>query len=225
MVILPMILAVMPVSAAILSSANYTQPTTAIASGGKPVGSTSYRLNGTIGQAISLRPASSASYTLQPGFWSERILPLDSDVDGVPDYRDAFPNDNTEWADNDGDGTGDNADLDDDNDTLSDLTEIANNYDPLDPDMDGDGIMDGLDDAPEVGSNLCFGNDAVFENANISSGQIETCAAVNSVQVEDTLVIDTGGKAKIISPNVFLTPGFQIPAGGQIAIDSRSPMP
>jgi hypothetical protein len=35
---------------------------------------------------------------------------LDSDGDGVPDGRDAFPIDPNEWADTDGDGVGDNSD-------------------------------------------------------------------------------------------------------------------
>ncbi|MGA1822526.1 MAG: FKBP-type peptidyl-prolyl cis-trans isomerase [Thermoplasmatota archaeon] len=35
----------------------------------------------------------------------------DSDGDGVPDSRDAFPYDGTEWEDSDGDGVGDNSDI------------------------------------------------------------------------------------------------------------------
>lgn len=46
--------------------------------------------------------------------------PADSDGDGHPDSRDAFPNDPTEWMDTDGDGIGDNADEDDDNDGVPD---------------------------------------------------------------------------------------------------------
>ena len=42
--------------------------------------------------------------------------PVDSDGDGVPDDEDAFPDDPTEWADTDGDGVGDNADLNDNSD-------------------------------------------------------------------------------------------------------------
>ncbi len=44
----------------------------------------------------------------------------DRDHDGIPDDRDAFPDDPLEWADNDGDGIGDNADNDDDNDGVLD---------------------------------------------------------------------------------------------------------
>ncbi|HHO57321.1 MAG TPA: hypothetical protein ENJ70_02070, partial [Thermoplasmatales archaeon] len=44
----------------------------------------------------------------------------DRDGDGVPDDQDAFPDDPTEWRDSDGDGVGDNADNDDDNDGILD---------------------------------------------------------------------------------------------------------
>jgi hypothetical protein len=56
---------------------------------------------------------------------------LDSDSDGVLDDNDDFPFDPTEWLDTDGDGIGNNADLDDDNDGMSDLDEIARSRDPL----------------------------------------------------------------------------------------------
>jgi len=45
----------------------------------------------------------------------------DRDGDGVPDDQDAFPDDPTEWRDSDGDGVGDNADSDDDNDGVLDV--------------------------------------------------------------------------------------------------------
>ena len=45
-------------------------------------------------------------------------LNVDSDGDGVFDDKDEFPNDPAERADWDGDGLGDNSDLDDDNDGL-----------------------------------------------------------------------------------------------------------
>ncbi|MDH5692026.1 MAG: LamG domain-containing protein, partial [Gammaproteobacteria bacterium] len=69
----------------------------------------------------------------------------DTDGDGVPDSLDAFPLDPLEWADNDNDGIGDNADTDDDNDGMPDLWEIQYGFDPLNAadaalDADGDGV-------------------------------------------------------------------------------------
>ncbi len=71
--------------------------------------------------------------------------PTDTDGDGVPDASDAFPLDPTEWLDADGDGIGDNADLDDDNDGMPDDWEMQFGFDPFDPsdaaeDADGDGV-------------------------------------------------------------------------------------
>ena len=68
------------------------------------------------------------------------------DDDGVPDSSDDLPNDPTEDTDTDGDGVGNNADLDDDNDGIVDEEDPF----PLDPattdDADGDGIKDIDDD-------------------------------------------------------------------------------
>lgn len=73
------------------------------------------------------------------------VVPPDSDGDGVPDNEDAFPNDPTETTDTDGDGIGNNADTDDDGDTMPDDYETANGLDPLNAedaaaDADGDGF-------------------------------------------------------------------------------------
>ena len=49
----------------------------------------------------------------------------DSDGDGVPNDEDAFPHDPSEWIDTDGDGIGDNADTDDDNDGILDVFDFV----------------------------------------------------------------------------------------------------
>ena len=75
------------------------------------------------------------------------VLPItnDSDGDGCPDSVDLFPFDPTECFDNDGDGIGDNADPDDDNDLRNDEDDAF----PFDPtewdDSDGDGIGNNAD--------------------------------------------------------------------------------
>jgi len=53
----------------------------------------------------------------------------DTDGDGVKDSSDPFPRDPAEWSDWDGDGVGDNADLDDDNDGVRDLNDTSPLYD------------------------------------------------------------------------------------------------
>lgn len=83
----------------------------------------------------------------------------DVDNDGVDDGADAFPFDPAESRDSDGDGLGDNAEVDDDNDGVPDLDDAF----PTDPtesvDSDGDGIgneadpdddNDGVNDARDL---------------------------------------------------------------------------
>ncbi|KAA0003758.1 MAG: zinc ribbon domain-containing protein [Thermoplasmata archaeon] len=53
----------------------------------------------------------------------------DRDGDSIPDDKDAFPDDPTEWADNDNDGIGDNADPDDDNDGILDTFDVVPTHD------------------------------------------------------------------------------------------------
>lgn len=59
----------------------------------------------------------------------------DADRDGVPDADDAFPLDPNESIDTDGDGIGNNADLDDDDDGSPDAVEALDGTDPLVPDV------------------------------------------------------------------------------------------
>ncbi len=73
----------------------------------------------------------------------------DSDRDGILDCLDTHPNDPDEWADNDGDGIGDNADIDDDNDGMSDDWEIENGLDPESDDADNDSDGDGYSNLEE----------------------------------------------------------------------------
>lgn len=110
----------------------------------------------------------------------------DTDGDGVKDWFDLFPNNPLDWADADGDGIGNNADPDDDNDGMPDSYETRyglnpNNGSDAAVDSDGDGLTnlqesqyntnpftldtdgDGIDDATEIaqGSNPNMDDDLV----------------------------------------------------------------
>ena len=79
-----------------------------------------------------------------------KVNPADLDGDGYSNGVDAFPNDPFEHLDTDGDGIGDNADNDDDNDGFTDKQESLCKTNPKDSnssptDNDGDKILDCVD--------------------------------------------------------------------------------
>jgi hypothetical protein len=79
-------------------------------------------------------------------------------VMGSFDYQDVFVNDPTEWLDTDNNGVGNNIDLDDDGDGISDEYEIQLGIDPLDPndtpsDFNSNGVPDALEDSDGDGYN------------------------------------------------------------------------
>ena len=116
----------------------------------------------------------------------------DIDGDRVADNEDAFPNDSTESIDTDGDGIGNNSDLDDDGDGVPDITDaypliglnglvdtdsdgIPNNCPAScislgmvsDNDDDGDGVSDENDDFPlDASESLDTDSDGVGNNAD-----------------------------------------------------------
>ena len=131
------------------------------------------------------------------GITSNRIVRIhsgDPDGDGIEDAADKFPLDSTEWADNDSDGIGNNADPDDDNDGILDASDncpfIANENqvdtdgdglgDACDNDDDNDGIIDIYDLYPTnpllVGDYDDDGIDSLLDNCPLASNsnQLDT---------------------------------------------------
>ena len=81
----------------------------------------------------------------------------DSDGDGVPNSKDAFPGNPNEWLDTDHDGIGNNADNDDDGDGISDSVEKAHGMNALNAsDAQADWDNDGFSNIIEInaGTNI-----------------------------------------------------------------------
>ena len=132
---------------------------------------------------------------------------IDSDGDGVLDYKDVFPLDATESVDTDSDGTGNNADTDDDNDTVLDDNDAfpldatesvdtdgdgtGNN---ADTDDDGDGALDINDPYPlNAPPTLTF---TYGDNTNKPIAGI-TLTLTESDSTVTTLTSDTNGQVKL----------------------------
>ncbi len=110
----------------------------------------------------------------------------DSDEDGICDARDAFPNDNTEFNDNDGDGVGTFKDCNDDDDTVGAMQTVY-------PDGDGDGygLLSGAVQSCTVsaGWSVVFG-DCDDGNGAVNPAAVEVCG--NGVDDDCDGSIDEG---------------------------------
>lgn len=150
----------------------------------------------------------------------------DSDFDGVSDFLDVFPLDPTEARDFDGDGIGDNSDLDDDGDGVEDSVDAF----PLDAleqlDTDGDGFGNNLD-ADDDG-------DALSDEEELSMGTDPLLADSDGDGLDDGVEVDRGldpvlaglGQARL-GPNVPLAlqvagASFTLPSGGLGTVPSSA---
>lgn len=180
-------------------------------------------------------------------------LPVsDYDGDGTVDENDDFPLDPNETTDTDGDGIGDNADPDDDNDGMPDtfedmhpglsrfdpsdagldpdndqLTNLEEfdkdpGLDPNDPDTDDDEIQDNFDDLPVLASNVCTGTDATF---NVAVSAAEQCAAKSSVTLQGTASVTATGAFEILAPLIAIESGFSVDQTGTMLCNSIDPCP
>ncbi|MBC2710971.1 MAG: hypothetical protein HGJ94_08245 [Desulfosarcina sp.] len=109
----------------------------------------------------------------------------DVDGDNVPDILDQFPNDPNEWADNDGDGMGNNQDPDDDNDGMTDVWEIAYGLDPLTNDSELDADGDGMTNISEFQADT----DPMTTPANIAPDAPVIDTAIQTERVDLTPVL------------------------------------
>jgi hypothetical protein len=155
-------------------------------------------------------------------------LNFDTDGDGIP---------NGEDLDDDGDGMTDvfentylglnpldlmDAGEDPDNDGLTNLEEFNKDpgLDPNDPDTDGDGIDDGLDNVPLISSNNCTGGtaaDAIFTDVVTTD---VTCAAQKSITVNPPAEVQGSGHLWLIAPSITVIRPFR---SGQLTIISADP--
>ncbi|MEQ9451366.1 MAG: thrombospondin type 3 repeat-containing protein [Pseudomonadales bacterium] len=116
-----------------------------------------------------MNPELSVTASIQIAFLAGGIQVLDHDGDSVPNDVDDLPLNPDEQIDTDGDGLGNNADLDDDNDNLFDVDEPTYGTDPLRSDTDGDEmpdsfeVMNGFDPLVEdCPPNICGSEESSF---------------------------------------------------------------
>ena len=99
----------------------------------------------------------------------------DCDDDGIIDGADIFPSDPTEWNDFDGDGVGDNTDLDDDGDSVPDASDTFPMDNCRSSDFDGDGLAD------ELNGGICSGTLIDFEDGTYGPLEIHCASSIQDI--------------------------------------------
>ena len=136
----------------------------------------------------------------------------DSDNDNTNDAFDAFPSDATEWLDTDGDGVGNNKDLDDDGDGVNDDLDafdldkdetvdtdgdgIGNN---ADLDNDGDGVNDNENKHPIFGTSIVFDADENQINIGVITAVDPEGALVTFSVSDSELAITSSGSLTFVA--------------------------
>ena len=108
---------------------------------------------------VMLSNGHGATVSLDTSSYHTGTVDDDDDNDGFADDDDAFPTDDTEWDDMDGDGVGSNTDNDDDGDGINDGVDDFPRHAHADTDTDGDGMPDeiGMTDS-EIHEDWSIGN-------------------------------------------------------------------
>jgi hypothetical protein len=134
----------------------------------------------------------------------------------VGDKADAFPTNSAETVDTDGDGIGNNADLDDDNDGLTDAEEVTAGTDPLSAsscpgcfsfDIDDDGEAKALTDGLLVIRHLFgFSGEALTAGAVGSDAKRSTPADIAAYLTNAATELDIDGddEAKALTDGLLL---------------------
>ncbi|KKN82685.1 hypothetical protein LCGC14_0306430 [marine sediment metagenome] len=124
---------------------------------------------------------------LSPGLHKVGFRTLDENNVWSNTYIQVF-----ELFDFDGDGVNDLADLDDDNDGLSDITEEQIGTNPLASDSDGDGVIDGADAFPlNIYESIDTDNDGIGNNADLDDDGDGVNDDVDAFPLDASESIDT----------------------------------
>lgn len=106
----------------------------------------------------------------------------DRDGDGVNDDLDVFPDDPTEWADMDGDGTGDNSDPDRDGDGFENALEEQKGTNPNDPADYPDTVAPAVEITTPAGARV---ESAFFELRGVVTDPIQPHSGIARVSVNN----------------------------------------
>ena len=105
--------------------------------------------------------------------------------------------------------------VDTDGDGLRTAAEFNIGSDPLDPDTDDDGRIDGSDGDPLIPTpNFCIGDNALIGPYTVVNAEVIDCRAQLSVTSNSDMVIEAGGEALFMSQEIGLNSGFRINLGG-----------
>lgn len=152
-------------------------------------------------------------------FWLNVIAGVESDIDGdgYPDDVDDFPTNPAEWLDTDGDGDGNNADLDDDNDDVLDVddafpldstesSDLDNDGegDNRDPDRDGDFVLNDSDAYPNDPTRSVLPIVSINSPTTLSTVG-ETPITVTGIVAADASVLTVNGVPVVFDSGQFST--------------------